>query len=53
MTCSQDCKNCIYGIPKYTMRCGDKNITCNGECNKCPYRIIISTNYICGRFQYD
>ena len=44
MTCTKDCKKCIYGKlikSKSSGICMTPNQTCNGECSKCSsYRWI-------------
>lgn len=47
MTCTKDCRNCIYGIPQAKVKCGNPNSTCDGLCYKCIFRIEVSTKYIC------
>lgn len=47
MTCTKDCKKCIYGVPQIRYACHDKNTTCNGECLKCSQRQTLSVKYIC------
>ena len=53
MTCSKDCQRCVYGIRTATYKCGNKNITCDGECHKCPFRTESSVRYVCRVRDYD
>jgi len=48
MTCNRDCVWCLYGFREESgWKCGAKNITCDGECHKCPFRIAVSVRYVC------
>lgn len=43
MTCSKDCKNCIYGkAVKIKITCSansESGVTCNGSCENCPHNV--------------
>ena len=47
MTCSNDCRDCIYGVPKTSMECNNQNATCDGACYKCCWASEKSVRYIC------
>jgi len=47
MTCTRDCKSCVYGKPVAEIKCGSPNSTCNGECFRCVHKQDINVRYIC------
>ncbi len=52
MTCSQDCKHCIYGEPKTEILCKDNNVTCSSmgdgdACGNCSYKYVVVVGYKC------
>ena len=52
MTCTQDCKHCIYGEPKTKILCKDNDVTCNSmgnadTCRNCSYKYEIVVGYKC------
>lgn len=47
MTCTKNCRDCIYGVPQAKMRCRNPNSTCDGMCYKCSYRSEVSVRYFC------
>lgn len=53
MTCSKDCENCMYGIPKIVYVCGDRNTTCCSTCSMCPSATKYLLGYYCaGKVAY-
>lgn len=47
MTCAKNCRDCIYGVPKATVKCNNPNATCNGSCYRCPWASDQIVKYIC------
>lgn len=47
MSCNQNCKDCIYGIPVAKAKCGNQNCSCDGMCYKCIFRQETIVKYIC------
>lgn len=37
MTCSKDCKNCMFGTPIGRVECKDPGVTCAGNCYECEH----------------
>ena len=52
MTCSRDCKNCVYGkAVKVKIACSansESGVTCNGECENCRYNIY-QWHFVCDK----
>ena len=47
MTCDRNCDKCAYGVPVTKTKCGNPNLTCASECNRCPYSQGTITQYYC------
>ena len=47
MTCSKQCRDCIYGIPRVTLICTNPNSTCDGNCYKCRWAVERIIKYVC------
>lgn len=49
MTCTNNCKDCIHGIPQAKVKCGNPGCTCDGMCHRCVHKIEVSVRYLCGK----
>lgn len=49
MTCTKNCSDCLYGVPKKVVMCVDPYSTCNGDCQNCTKTLVKSIKWVCTR----
>lgn len=48
MTCTKNCSDCLYGVPKKIIdRCANPYSSCNGDCQNCTKAWVKSVKWIC------
>ena len=47
MTCTNDCKNCMYSAVEIRYVCTKPNSTCANNCSQCQFCKLVPLRYIC------